>query len=907
MAACVGGQEREKDGRRADWEHKLPSAGFVADRSCNSKRGSPGKLATLGPICSVFEELCDNEHCVFGNGLSKEQAKVLAALAKPVHLEKGQVLFTEGKKISEFIIVISGQLSEEVFTSVSRIRPRGSVLGEVGLLDGLEKAVARVMALEDSMVAAIPFRKFLSFLERDGEELTTRVLQFVKRELFPELMAIEGTRMRNASSTCIQCAMRSCLARRAVIARRNYLHRRAGRTIRRYFKVYLVRLKIWRELRKPLGRRLQCAIRMMLARRKVARQRQIRDMNSWYGARESEVVAVQRLCREKMAAAADREKRLFEDRRMQKRVTMSTMNPGAYYDSDSPLRTISPDSEPSGSVLSSPLGAATRQLIDLSGNSDDELEINQSDMAALRKWILRDMHKCFTAWNRYLKSQQKQRHKMRGIIKSMKHLCYHSFKKWKTKSQNVSTIVTPWRSHEGQKVQLREEGKEHEFALGRRIDGDDGTGYLVSPMLKDKTVWNVRWEASGLMGAYYTGSCGRYFLNWVDKKKTKKKPKTRQSVVALIHALQDMRLAFDDDRSQQGLRTTMTVTPPFGAKMGLSCPPGTDWRLEVEFVPKSVSGNISVTVKALEASEFGCSRNDLGIVVSPVVQVRHRTWNPFSKPFTLRIPHRCSSSSKLYLYHWPGDFAHGNKVPGAEFTDEVCTAEVTGFGLYAVVNSDPLAPDVVYGQLDVGKRWRDNIGKMVTRMSLGKTHPGSVTLIPRGCAEPFEGASALLPKFNLRNGTLIEKVDAIPDIKLEGCMINCWSGRVKYRGGLTSVDFNVIIQTIPTEPLPFTMPLFDCSIVLKNAKDHPVVAFDNGNYVRMKVTTVQLCVEVEMKPPLSSVHYECMLQGRENLRDIRIWVAKCFAGSNACLPETVRLLLTALSCRALGASMTDKY
>ena len=853
------------------------SPGFVVDRSCNTRRGGVRKLATLGPICSVFQELCGDEHCVFGNGLSREQAKVLAALAKPMRLQKGQVLCTEGGKMDDFLVVISGEFSEQVFAAESRTRSRGSVIGEVGLLDGVDKAVSLVTALEDSMVAAIPFRKFLSFLESNGEELQTRVLGFVSRVLFPELMAIEGTRMRNTSSTCIQCALRSCWARRALVARRRHVHRRAGLTVRRYFKAYLLKLKIWRELRKPIGRRLQCAIRMMIARRKVAFQRRIRD---WYSAREHQLIAVQRFWRRKLAAARQTQNR-FRTRRKKKPISLSPCPD----EQDSPLRAISPDSE--GSLMSSPLGVANRQLLrtDSFTSQEDNHELNQSDLAALRKWLMRDLHKCFLAWKRYLRQKQKQRHQMKGIVKSMLYSSkYTFFKKWKTKTQNVSTIVTPWRAREGQRVQLRAEGKEYEFALGRRLNGDDGTGYLISPMLQDKTVWNVRWETSGLVGAYYTGSCGRFFLNWVDDKKAKKKRRNAAGDIrssTLIHALQDIRQAFDDDRLQQGLRTTMTVTPPFGAKMGFSCPPGTDWRMEVDFVPKSVPTNVAVTLKALEASEFGCSRNELGIIMSPVIELRHRTWNPFSKPFKLQIPHRCSSTSKLYLYHWPADFPYCNKVQGAEFTEEVCTAEVSGFGLYAVVSSDPYALDVVYGRLDVGKRWRDNIGKMVTRMNLGTTHTCSVALIPRGCAEAFEGASALLPKFHVMNGTLIEKVDAVPEIKLEGCMLNTWAGRVKYKGGLTIVDFHMILQTVPTEPLPFNMPLFDCKIVLKNARDRPVVSFENGNHVRMKVTTVQLCIEVELKPPLASVHYECMLQGRETLRDIRIWVAKCFAGDDA--------------------------
>jgi hypothetical protein len=405
---------------------------------------------------------------------------------------------------------------------------------------------------------------------------------------------------------------------------------------------------------------------------------------------------------------------------------------------------------------------------------------------------------------------QEKRYMMKNIIKSLKfgnH--YHHFRKWKNATHNAqgAEIVTPWRAKTGQKVVLSPEGKEYEFVLGRRLRGDDGTGALVEPMVKDKTLWLVQWDSSGVIGAYFTGSCGRYFLKRVDDKKKKKRRYNKyDDTSTLAHALQEMRQAMEDN---QGLRATHSVTPPFGANIAFGCPTGTEWKIEVNFVPKSVTKTVTVTVRAIEASEFGCSRNELGIVVSPVVQIRHRTWSKFSKPYTVRIPHRCSSTHKLYLYHWPEDQVYCDKVQGAEFTEEFCTAQVTAFGLYAVINTNPLAPDVVYGKLDVGKRWRDNIGKMVTRMNLGTTHPGRVTLIPRGCAEDVEGAGSLLPRFQIINGTLIEQVDGIPAIKLEGCALNCWSGRVKYRGGLTWVDFSIIIQTIPSEPLPFTMPLFD--------------------------------------------------------------------------------------------------
>lgn len=772
----------------------MVSDSFAEDRSCHHKLHM-AKKPLLGEICEVFQELCGNPHCVFGNGITQEQAKVLAVLARPMKLKQGDVVCREGDPVDGFVVIIRGSLSESTVASSDPItHVRGGIIGEVGLLDGLDKGHALVSAIEESLIVSLPYRKFISFLERSGGDTCERVLGFVTRVLFPELMAIEGARMSHASAVLLQCAMRQAWAIRQMVVRRHRLHLRKALIIQHAWRWYAPRLRIWRELRKPFGRRLQCAVRMLLARRKVEKLRWIKGIMTWYSSKTSEVITVQRNFRR------NRKKQSFKKQRSSsiKRRTYVNLDEDevGQFSGDGLAGSDSPDSQ--NSHMESPLGVASRQLNIFRASSDKsarafESEINQNDLAALRKWLLRDMAKCFTAWKRQLRETLRKRQMMKNIVKSLKfgnH--YYYFKRWRNAVSNAPDLITPWRARAGQMVQLSAEGKEYEFSLGRRLQGDDGIGILLSPLLQDKTVWKVQWKSSTLIGAYFTGSCGRYFLKRVFDKKKKRRGIGSEEISTLSHGLEEMREAMDENLGVQ--QVSMAVTPPFGATIGMSCPPGSPWRLEAKFLPKSVQNTVTVSIKALEASEFGCSRNELGIVVSPVLQIRHRTWRKFSKPFNLRIPHRCSSPHKLLLFHWPEDQIFCDKIPGAEFTDEECMAEVSGFGLYAVINTDMSAPDVVFGKLDVGRRWRDDIGKMVTRMNLGTTHRGNVKLIPRGCAEECEGVSRLLPCFHLRNGIVIEKVDAVPDIKLEGCILNCWSGRVKYKGGLTSVAFSIIIQ-----------------------------------------------------------------------------------------------------------------
>ena len=609
----------------------MTSQNFVEDRSCNQKLLHVAKKPMLAEFSEIFQELCQNPHCVFGNGISKEQAKVLAVLARPIALKQGDVLCREGDPVSGFVVVIRGSFSERTTPAAELLTHlRGSVIGEVGLLDGLDKGHALVTALQDSLVASLPYSKFVSFLERSGGDLCDRVLGFVTRVLFPELMAIEGARMSHASAVRLQCSMRQAWAMRKLVLRRHQVHLRKALIIQRAWRRYVPRLKIWRELRKPFGRRLQCALRMLFARRKAAKLRWIKDIMAWYSSKESEIITVQRRFRRKVRSFKKRRSTQIKRRPS---LCLDGDDEDEHYSDDSRAKAESPDSH-----MESPLGVASRQLnifrasSDKSGGDLNDSQISQNDLAALRKWLLRDMAKCFTAWKRQVRETQRKRQMMKNILKSLKfgnH--YHYFKRWKTAVSNVPDLVTPWRAREGQQVQLSPEGKEYEFALGRRLQGDDGIGSLLSPLLQDKTVWKVQWQSSGLIGAYFTGSCGRYFLKRFGQKKKKRRGMGSEDMSTLAHGLEEMREAMEENRG--GQQVSMAVTPPFGANIGISCPPGSPWRMEAIFSPKSVQQTVSVSLKAREASEFACSRNELGIVVSPVLQIRHRTWRKFSKPF----------------------------------------------------------------------------------------------------------------------------------------------------------------------------------------------------------------------------------------------------------------------------------
>eukprot|EP00960_Hanusia_phi_P019068 561936-Hanusia_phi.AAC.3 len=178
-----------------------------------------------------------------------------------------------------------------------------------------------------------------------------------------------------------------------------------------------------------------------------------------------------------------------------------------------------------------------------------------------------------------------------------------------------------------------------------------------------------------------------------------------------------------------------SVTVPFGAKYFLQCPPSSEWAIEMNFEPNTLEHTARVSLRAIEATLKDCRKGELGSIVSPLVEVKvdgHQLKT--MKPFQLKIPHRCSSTSHLNLYHWSMEKMFPEKILSAEFSNDYCAATVEAFGVFAVLNGQPSIPDVVYAKLDVGNLYRDNVGKLVTKVHFGKTFSGRVLLVPRGCA-----------------------------------------------------------------------------------------------------------------------------------------------------------------------------
>ena len=131
---------------------------------------------------------------------------------------------------------------------------------------------------------------------------------------------------------------------------------------------------------------------MMFARRTLALLQRVKEINDWYASQTTQIVRVQ-----KYFHLRKRVKELAVKRGTHSKFRVKERPPrleDAPYDDgeeDSGRPLYSPESN--NSHMSSPIGVASRNVHQMS----------QNDMAALRKWQLRDMHKCFTAWKRYLR------------------------------------------------------------------------------------------------------------------------------------------------------------------------------------------------------------------------------------------------------------------------------------------------------------------------------------------------------------------------------------------------------------------------------------------------------------------------------------------------------------------------
>jgi len=235
-----------------------------------------------------------------------------------------------------------------------------------------------------------------------------------------------------------------------------------------------------------------------------------------------------------------------------------------------------------------------------------------------------------------------------GVLFSM-------FNRWRNCLPEPGSVLLPHRCKPGVKVMLSAEGKEFEFANGRRIEGDNGAGVLVKAVLSDNTMWKVRWLSSNLTSTYFTGSCGRlnppdvrslvcalvgekctqiapwmlsyadkdaipwvgrfHIRSWLEGKKAGGRKKLagvsedENLVSGFQAALAELRGALEvSSRATGALQTIGSVTPSYGGRVRLPCPTGTKWYIGVAVAPKSVTEKEKVRITATEFPLFGVSR-----------------------------------------------------------------------------------------------------------------------------------------------------------------------------------------------------------------------------------------------------------------------------------------------------------
>jgi len=217
----------------------------------------------------VFSTLVGRGDTIFGLGLNSDQVKLLALLAKARHLKKGQFYCREGGTSSEFAVVVHGELTlQDIPRHAGSLHP-GSFIGDVGLL-GIKfmKCEFAVRAQSDSLVATIPYRKYLSFIA-NYPEIESRSLEFLNSVVFDHVLKLLQLKRENVAARMLQCAQRSHRARSYFHTSKKDTRRLACVIIQRMFRRFRFKMNLWLKRQIPRIQRIQCAVRGWIARRVV--------------------------------------------------------------------------------------------------------------------------------------------------------------------------------------------------------------------------------------------------------------------------------------------------------------------------------------------------------------------------------------------------------------------------------------------------------------------------------------------------------------------------------------------------------------------------------------------------------------------------------------------------------------
>lgn len=795
-------------------------------------------------FAKMFKTMIADEKNIFGHGLTAGDVKVLAALAHTLILKPGEIFCAEGEQAEHLVVIIEGVVSVITLRRVFASLGPGRFIGEIGLVKGFHIRSATIRAETTCKLAVLPYKKFLRFLKSLGEEKESALLSFCVNALVPRYHALDFFKLKHRSATLIQSNFRSHIAQQLLKQKKSRVLLRSAQRIQKLFRHYKEHVLEKTAFQTPFVETLQKAYRSHHARREFRRIRRMR--REGYGARHERAAGIiQRTFRLKILKKAAR-----------KHGHLTKM----------------------GSLLED-LDEEQKQR---TTNTFQSLVHRGDTLNVFQKWKRVLIVRSFNSWQTLVRATARQIVKARLAAQSLVYgslfSCLH---RWRERATNI-TVVAPWRGRVGKLVELSTEGKEYEYALGKRVEGDSGCGILLHKVVADGSMWRVRWLSSGLHGNYFTGSCGRYHLLWW-KEQREEEDKVARKVNWVTSFHKALALLLAALRRDKGIKAVGRVTPAAGGIVQLPCPLGSTWMITADFPPRAVLQSCEVQVAAIEAADFEAQRCEKGYICSPMVQVLPRDGVfVLDKAFRLSFPHRAANTPHLAVYFWHDVRGDGDKVLGAVLTETSCTVTVERFGLYGVVNAAVATPEVVYGALEVPNA-RDSSGRFLSQVSLGTPFKAKVLLIPRACARAAHRVWALLPTFHLAHGAMLEKVAVHPEYRLEGCTFNSWSARHTYSGQLLSLSFHTIIQIAAGQSADHShsFPVSNLHVSLLDQELFPVVRFAGQPEFLVKIVALQLPVGMEMPDGSAHSTFVCTLHGRETMATVRRWLAKCWFTAEA--------------------------
>ncbi len=119
------------------------------------------------------------------SGLDPDDLRRLAGIARESHLATGHALFEQGDESDGLYIVVTGIVriyltAEDTREATINLLEDGEVIGEMGLLDGLQRS-AGAAALTDTKLIFIPREPFMSLVESSPKLARSIILMLCER------------------------------------------------------------------------------------------------------------------------------------------------------------------------------------------------------------------------------------------------------------------------------------------------------------------------------------------------------------------------------------------------------------------------------------------------------------------------------------------------------------------------------------------------------------------------------------------------------------------------------------------------------------------------------------------------------------------------------------------------------